>query len=332
MRLPSGQLAEIATTFIGDASFLLIGCLSPEQRCCAVPERLYGANCVKVELLEIIDPPNAFPNYSVETKERIEQNRQFLQQLGIPFSGDSYNLLATEDELIDLVTRATSGPSYDTVVLDISSFPKRFFCFILKRLLLRGEIRNVIVTITSAGLGGYTAGRLAEDPMTCDHLPGFAPKLPPENAMLVISIGFEPLNLRSLVDIYNDKRIGSKLLVPFPPNGDAIRRTWSTIRQIAPEPQEVRGNIEVIASWDAEQVYRTLSAWHTETGTLTLAPFGAKAHSLGMTLFAIEKDVGLFYTQPKSYHPEYSQGKGGSWGYVAKWNGVACYDRTVVEL
>ena len=332
MRLPSGQLADIVTTFIDDGSFLLLGCLSPEQRCCAVPERLYGPRCAKLELFEIVDPADAFPNYSVEAKERIEENRRYLQQLGITFSGDRHNLLATEDELIDLVNRATSGQFVDTVVLDISSLPKRYFCFILKRLLLRGEIRNVIVTITSAGPSGYTVGRLAEDPMTCDHLPGFAPKLPPENAMLVISIGFEPLNLRSLVDIYNDKRIGSKLLVPFPPNGDAIRRTWNTIRQIAPEPQEVRGNIEVIASWDAEQVYRTLHSWHTDVGTLTLAPFGAKAHSLGMTLFAIKNDVGLFYTQPKSYHPEYSQGKGDSWGYVVKWDGIVCYDRTLLEL
>jgi hypothetical protein len=282
-------------------------------------------------LAEIVDPPDAFPDYSGPAAAKIGNNRQRLHESNITFSSYRYNLLASEDELIELLAKATADVTAATVVLDITSLPKRYFCFLLKRLLLRTEFRNVVVTITSAGPAGYTTGRLAEDPMTCDHLPGFAPR-PPEDAMLVISVGFEQLNLRSLVEIYNDKRIGSKLLVPFPPNGEAIRRTWSTIRQIASDAQEIRGSIEVIASWDAEQVYRTLNSWNTEIGTLTLAPFGAKAHSLGMTLFSIKHDAGLFYTQPKSYHPDYCQGIGESWGYIAKWDGVACYDRIVVEL
>jgi hypothetical protein len=88
-------------------------------------------------------------------------------------------------------------------------------------------------------------------------------------------------------------------------------------------------NIEVIAAWDAEMVYRTLDRWRIEANGLTLAPFGPKPHTLGMTLFAMKHGCGLYYTQPKSYHPDYSKGIGSSWAYIVKWGGIICYDRSV---
>jgi hypothetical protein len=90
-----------------------------------------------------------------------------------------------------------------------------------------------------------------------------------------------------------------------------------------------RDNLEVISAWDTEQVYRTLELWEQDTEGLALAPFGPKPHSLGMALFAIRHDSGLYYTQPKSYNPNYSKGQGDSWAYVVKWDGVPCFDRSV---
>ena len=41
---------------------------------------------------------------------------------------------------------------------------------------------------------------------------------------------------------------------------------------------------------------------------LVIAPFGVKTHTLGMALFAIEHNCGMYYTQPKSYNPAYTEG------------------------
>lgn len=328
MRLPSGTLATINSLFLTDRRFTLIGCLSPEERCCAVPRILFDSRCDGVKLLEIHDPEDAFPDYSAEAKERIDRNKNWLIKFGIRFESSTFPLVASEDVLIKIVRELTIGVG-ETVVLDITSLPKRYFCFLIKRLIRHAAIQNLIITATQAGPEGYTSGHLAEDPMGCEPFPGFAPRLPPEECTLVISVGFELLNIRSLLEVYNDPKRGTKLMLPFPPDGEAVRRTWSTVRQICSEPSEIRGNLEIVAGWDAELAFKMLRKWKADSDGLALAPFGAKAHSLAMVLFAIKYDCGLFYTQPKSYHPDYCKGKGGSMAYVVKWQGVACYDRTI---
>lgn len=92
-------------------------------------------------------------------------------------------------------------------------------------------------------------------------------------------------------------------------------------------------NIAVVPVWDFEQVYLKLQRWDQDADNgLTLAPFGPKPHTLGMALFAIENDCGLYYTQPKSYNPDYSLSQGESWAYVVKWDDVPCFDRKSEEL
>ena len=55
--------------------------------------------------------------------------------------------------------------------------PEQIFLFILKQLIRNHSVRNIVVTYTTAGVGGYTAGHLSHDsiPRCSDDLPGFAP-------------------------------------------------------------------------------------------------------------------------------------------------------------
>ena len=156
--------------------------------------------------------------------------------------------------------------------------------------------------------------------MSCGHLPGFGAPLPPAGETLVISVGFESLSIRSLLDVYRDRKKALKIILSFPPDGGSTRREWNTLRQITAgiEPGTVGHSLEVIVTWAAEEVYRTLKRWSDDADGLTLAPFGPKSHSLGMALFAIKYDCGLYYTQPKSYNPEYSRGCGESCAYVVE--------------
>lgn len=327
MRLPVAPLNKLYDGLLKDMDFGILGCLSFEERSCAVPLRSEMATCKFVELVMIDDPADAFPDHSIEIQQKIEQNRKLLNQLKKAPKETKAGLLATEDELIDIANgfiESTMGLS--SVMLDITSFPKRFFCFLTKRLLM-ADLKNVILTYTEPKQDGYSLGHLAEDPMTCDHLPGYAGPLPPRGSTLVVSVGFESLSIKPLMEMYGGEKKQTKIVLAFPPNGENTRRQWNTLRQMVTDPQEVRGNLEIIAAWDTEQVFRTLLRWSQDADGITLAPFGPKPHTLGMALFAIKHDAGLYYTQPKSYNPDYTKGMGTTWAYVVKWEGIPCYDR-----
>lgn len=333
MRLPWGQLEDIVEVFLSREEFSVLGCLSFEERCRAVPERLWSPRCQGIELLEIYDPPNAFPDYSEKTRRKIEENRRLLTLANLRFRPVVTELLADEDKLLDHLEGCRNElRRARTLILDITCLPKRFFCFILKRILLFEPFENVVVTYTQPGVNGYTAHHLAEDPMTCENLPGFAAAPPPRGDTLVVAVGFESLSIRSLLEVYRDKTKDARIILSFPADVVTIRREWSTLAEMTSGDYRSIGidSLEVIAAWDVEAVYEALVRWNDDSENgLTLAPFGPKPHSLGMALFAMKHDCGLYYTQPKSYHPEYSNGQGTSWGYVVKWAGISCFDRHV---
>lgn len=334
MRLPWGGLDQISRVFLAGVSFEIVGCLSFEERCCTVPTLLYLARRQNrpIQMVEVHDPVNAFPDFSGEIRRRIEENRDRLADAGVALDVQESELLAGEDALLDIVTRCENQRTCSTVVLDITSFPKRYFCFLLKRMILRNSFENIIVTYTTPKANGYAAGHLAEDPMTCDHLPGFAAPLRIGGTTLVVSVGFESLSIRSLLEVFPDRK-ELKVILSFPPNREGTRRQWSMLRQfVAGKSADLRReNLEYIAAWDAEVIYQTLWRWSQNSEGLTLAPFGPKPHSLGMALYALKADAGLYYTQPKSYHPDYCTGAGHTWAYVVKWGGVACFDRVVAK-
>jgi len=333
VRLPWGPLAKIQELFLKQSDFALLGCLSFEERSCAVPERLTGRHCKQIRLLEIRDPIDAFPDNRIEAQEKVSINRDRLERAGIAFSTEVHDLLTPEDGLLDIIDYGFEYPETKTLVLDITALPKRFFCLFVKRLTLFHQFDNIVATYTLVGSNGYTHEHLAEDPMSCDHLPGFAAPLPAKRGgeTLVVSVGFEALSIRSLFDVYRDRRGDVKAIMSFPADLGAIRRGWTTLREMTAETQYAveRANVEVVATWDAETVYKVLGRWSEVADGLTLAPFGPKPHSLAMALFATKSDCGLYYTQPKSYNPDYSHGVGDTWAYVIKWSGIPCFDRAV---
>jgi hypothetical protein len=305
---------------------VFLGALSFEDRCRGSIEFLSQAHiCDKSFMVEISPPAGAFPDFNDTLRLKISKNSDLIMRRGVSFDILFADLLVSEDSLLDLADAVTSC-GFPSLFLDMSCFPKRFFCFLLKRLMRSKSIRNLIITYSQAR--GYGIGHLAEDPLPCDYLPGFSGTFPLRGSTFVISAGFESLGMSSFLEVYRDGTKDMKVLLAFPPNGEATRRQWSTIRQmISGRTRELRQHdIESVATWDAEHVLRVLSRWYADSDGLTLAPFGPKPHTLAMALFAAKYDLPLYYSQPRSYNPNYSTGLGDVWAYVIKWDGRTWLD------
>ena len=174
MRLPSGLTADICRVFLEGNRFSLIGCNSFEERCRFVPAMFVGSSqCTRTSLFEITDPTDAFPDYSVEIRKKTEENAKRLTELGVNFRIIRGPLLAAEDDLLAFTEHLRPQRGEGILVVDITSLPKRYFCFVIKRLIRDPSVRGVVATYTAPAGGVYGDGHVAQDPASCDNLPGF---------------------------------------------------------------------------------------------------------------------------------------------------------------
>lgn len=310
---PWGPLPWLLSKLPGEASQpVLLGALGAEHRCLGVPLVARGAK--RVVSLAIHDPPSRFAEACSEKFERHFKHlagrfRDRLQRLDV-------SLLAAEDEIASSLEECLeNGPT--TLWLDISCLPKRFFFLIVKLALGDRRASTIIVTYTQPRLGGYTDSHLAGDLSGVSALPGFIPFLS-EQKRLAIAIGFETLGLPQLLGEYgHDKAAELVLLVPFPPGQPYSRRVWQCVQDVH-YPGD--GNVRRIPALDAFATVRALVADGQDSGVgnTALAPYGPKPVSLGMCLYAIHTEAPVFYTQPLTYHPDYSRGIGPSWGYCLR--------------
>lgn len=191
-------------------------------------------------------------------------------------------------------------------------------------------VHNLLVTYTEPGPRGHTLGNLAFDPLPYDSLPGFIGRLPDEETpqTLVISLGFETLGLRALLEGFRDRRGGVRFILPFPNSGTNVGRQWKNLATLVAgrSADLASGDLRSIPPWDTEEVVTVLERWGREGEPLALAPFGPKPHTIAMTLYACKHDCGLYYTQPKAYAPDYTSGVGKSSIYVLKHDGVSCLE------
>lgn len=329
MRLPCRVQTDQDVHAICVTPFVFIGCLSFEERCVAAPLRYWNHHGTHgtFHLLELEDAPDGVPDYRIARSKKVETNRSKLANAGLEWTPHKSTVMANVDTLLQHLDHFTRGTP-PTVILDITSLPKRYFCFFVRKLLEMVPLDNLIVTYTHAGAEGYTEeDHLAADVMSPDTFPGFAGKLHQGQMDLVVAVGFEALGLRSLI-LSLQREIHLRIILPFPAPIETVRRQWETLREIMEnDPGNLRSaNVAVIAAWDTEFVYNILDNWGTDTN-LILAPFGPKTHTLAMALFAIKQDASLWYTQPKVYHPDYTRGIGETWWYIVKWRGIACFDR-----
>lgn len=286
----------------------VIACASFETRCTALAEWLLAGNgaVVSSSVVKIENPPSdAWSDASPIVDASCEALQRMLQ---------AAPLRVIPLQLLDPVSRLSAQDgigveSATSVVLDISTMPKRYFLFALRRLMASTTVKDLVVTYTRAQ--SYPEVPLCENALPPAALQGFG-RIEPQRdrGRLVVGVGFVPLSVSELLE--RAKRAKLDFIFPFPPASPAYRRNWNLLSMLLPEG-DIPRNTEIhrVNALDAFEVFERVISW-SQGGALDIdmIPLGPKPHALGMAMayLRLEGHGELTYSQPQSYGANYSTG------------------------
>jgi len=232
---------------------------------------------------------------------------EFIKSGGNLASVERMDLMAELFRIMAFARRAEGFGS--SVVLDITSFPKRFFFPILRRLAETPQVQNLVLTYTCPA--SYAPGDepLYEDIEPWRVLPGFGGQGAADmvGAQWVVSVGFLVESLRLYVGGNPAEKM--KLLIPFPAPLSALRRTWEAVANLERDHPNGRFEKFRVETLDMSAAFdRIRSIAGDPEKPLAFAPFGPKPTSAAMCLYAMQRGSSVHYPQPTVYHPEYSLG------------------------
>ena len=280
----------------------LVGCVGPEQRSIVAATAFHKRKLISSStLFRVVEPDSPYAssaNASIRLRER------GLQRAGVKPEIVRLDLLAPISTL-DQMCDSFSGP----VALDISSLPKRFFFYLLKRLVKNEQVGDLILTYTLPK--EYPEGPLAGDYDDWGALPSFRPADPElekqAQARLIVNVGFLPHGLIAhLSGPAEERKID--LLIPFPAPAVTVRRIWKSVWALR-RPSHARfAEVRVAANDLSEAFDVILSLIPQDSNLVSFAPFGPKPISAAMCLYATLASCPVYYAQPKMYRPNYSIG------------------------
>lgn len=280
----------------------LYGCVGPEERSVSAPIAFRKRDILeKASLLRVIEPESP---YAEEASECIQARERSCHNAKVRPDVLELSLFAPMTELDDLCDNASGS-----VVLDISSMPKRFFFYLLKRFAQSRRVRDLLITYTLPA--AYPEGALAGDYDTWQALPSFRPIDPDvekqAQTRLIVNIGFLPSGLVAhLSGPAEERKID--ILIPFPAPAITVRRVWKAVWALR-RPAHMRFSEVRVAANDMSEAFDViLSLVPPETNFVSFAPFGPKPISAAMCLYATLTDCPVYYAQPKMYRPDYSVG------------------------
>ena len=284
----------------------LIGCISPEDRFIATFLELEKAGKINQSLFyTIIDPPSK--DTSVIQTMINDNESKLIRSTKSGIKIERHNLLEPYKEIVDSITNYLKTSSRN-IIIDISTFPKRFF-FPMVKILISYDLENLVVAYSTPEK--YSDHELSGNPYSWDHLPLFMPVDFPEPKIdvAIIGVGFMPFSLPELLlSQYNATPV--KFLFPFPPGPPNYQRTWEFVRKIEKSfTFKLSDNIIRLDCNNMPDAFEYISR-ETDGGEKRpiFAPYGPKPISLAMCIYAILNDSPVYYTQPTHYNPEYSSG------------------------
>jgi hypothetical protein len=288
----------------------VVGAVSSEMRCCAAPKEVSQlqklASCALLRIADEVGIHTA----ATEAAWKVHLD-ELDQQINPKPSVIDGALFATLDDLNEIYQKLENDTCLTgNVIFDVSTLPKRYFFYMLRRMIESPKVSNLIVTYAIPERYGK---KLYENPGSWEPFPSFGPTHSTvERPMLVIAVGYHHLNLLDLIQDRPPRQI--RLIKPFPSKPPGSIQNWEFIRfvrgQIAFQPQDIIR----VNTYAAPLLFDHLVAQcQAQQEEVILAPYGPKPFSLGMALFALAREaqglpVTVGYTQPKSYSSDYSTG------------------------
>ena len=296
-----------------------------EDRSAAVVEWMIenGSSVHSSCVFRIENPPSRHWDVA---KAKVEQSFSALELLlaGRHFGVISLDLMSFASAAISSETINANGS--DSVLLDISTLPKKFFMFALKVLIADKRIRNIVVAYSRAA--NYPEVALCEDALPPSAMQGFGRIEPSrDGSRLIVGVGYMALSVEQILERAKNSKLD--FILPFPPASPAFRRNWALLSMLMPEELPRNTEIHRIDSMDAFEVFNRIMSWG-EGVDLDIIPLGPKPHALGMAMAVLRLGghAELIYSQPRSYLANYSEGvsldmdgKASVFGYCLKYDG-----------
>jgi hypothetical protein len=288
----------------------LVGVIGAEERSLATWKLLSQMGLVRsAQFLQIT---NTSARERFKTDQRITERLEQFESLSGSLSDISQVDLLTELFNINSIAARFENVG-ENVVLDISSFPKRFFFSILRKLMRSSLIKNLVLTYCAPA--SYCPASLYEDIQHWHPIAGFhgsSDQLSIEE--WIVSIGFSVDSIRQYLST-NASKARINLLIPFPAPASALRRAWRSVANIESISQSKLANyrvdpLDLSAAFD--RIHSIADSEQSQTKSVAFAPFGPKPTSAAVCLYASKREAPVFYAQPTSYHPDYSVGVRGN--------------------
>jgi len=303
----------------------LLSCLSTEDRFASTLTILQNKAEINSSLfLKIIDPPS---KDSEAIKSKIDANEAILKNISPQCQIEQHELLEPYKKIVDRTNEFIAG-STKNIILDISTFPKRFF-FPIVKLLIKANLNNLIIAYSTPKQ--YCSNELSSNPQSWDHLPLFMPVDYPDRSIdiAIVGVGFMPFGLPELL-LSNYNATPVKFLFPFPPGPPNYQRTWDFVRKI--EKSFSFKPSDNIIRLDANNMPDAFEYIARETSNgaknAIFAPYGPKPISLAMCIHSVLNNSLVYYTQPTHYSPEYSTGIKDTFAYTIVIESKQLYQQT----
>lgn len=284
-------------------SWNFIGAIGTEDRSLCSWEHMRGKGILAGELFAEIHDVDSDKYRSRNQASFLERRDEFAEKGGQLPAIRHIGLMSEGFRIQEFSQEAEAAGA--SLILDISSLPKRFFFPILRTLVESARVRNLLVTYTSPESYADDAP-LYEDIEPWKAMFGFGgSKNSPE--LWIVSVGFLVESLKQYVG--DNSREKMKLLIPFPAPLSALRRTWQSVASLEQGLSDDRFEKYRVDTLDISAAFdRIRSLAGRPPKNLAFAPFGPKPTSAAMCLYAIQRNSSVHYPQPTIYHPNYSIG------------------------
>ena len=341
---------EISIESITGEDFLLLGCVSYEERCIAAPMHILGSSSDVTSatvLLEIEDDECTYPPWrkdcATNTAEYVNNIKEFVagNSITAPVKFLQYAMSRRPQDAVRMKSdieqfRLNTFPLRHGLrcLVDITCMPSYFYFQLIRHLMEDTTFKDLIVLYTKPqDYPKHEPLKVSPfDKTKPDFLPPFGTFTVREEllegkkkATWIVGVGFDYDSVKNAERIKDTVKIDkTRLVIPFP----AYRPEY-VVRTMKENKNLLKGD-ESFSYAPADNPFRTFHQIEDLMGgnrDFVLSAFGPKPMSLGFCIAAIKYDLPVIHVQATNYNPDFSRGISDTYVFWLKHEENVCYDR-----